>query len=117
MKSGTNQNTILSSYLPMKNYIVSNANRRKPVKQLNREKRTFNTAISGCKRAHTSKNSHGQMLNETFDDFVQRMKKQSNMSSETYEFKARTYTSSEYNHLRIKHHKRPMTKSGINGKR
>lgn len=113
-----NQNTILSSYLPMKNYMVSKANNIKPIRQqIHREKSSLKAAVSDRNGLKTAKHGQRQKAGETFDQFVERMKKQSNRSADTYGFKPRPYTSSGYGQLRIKHQKRPTAKSGVGCKR
>lgn len=87
----------------------------KPVRQGQRERKTMvknsNSDRNGLKSA---KNAQRQSSKETFDDFVIRMKKEASKSSENqYGTRIRPYTSSGYGQLRIKHQKRPITKSGL----
>ena len=100
----------------MKNYMVNNFSNIRPIRQIQRDKKSTKAPISDRNGVKTAKYAQRQNSKESFDNFVQRMKKD-NKSTETYGFKARPYTSNGYNHLRIKHQQRPMTKSRTDGKR
>lgn len=105
--------TILSSYLPLKNYMVKDNGLTKPVRQAQQEKKIIKQAISERHGNRTSKNICKQSSNETFDDFVVRMQKQEeNFTENQYGQRVRPYTSNGYGQLRIKHQRRPCTKSG-----
>ena len=59
-------------------------------------------------------NVEEQSSKETFEEFVNRMKTQSSKPSENqYEARVRPLTWGGYGQLRIKHQKRPASKSGI----
>ena len=107
-------NTILSSYLPHKNFMAKEPNLIKPVRQMQRDKKSaLKSAFSERNGTRTAKNANRQTSKETFDEFVKRMHKENDTSSEqTYGTKVRPYTSNGYGQLRIKHQKRPTTKSG-----
>ena len=121
-KSSTNQvkgpTTILSSYLPLKHYMVKEMNFSRPVRQMQREKKhTLKTPFSQRNGLGTAKNAMRKNPNETFDEFVFRMKKQ--QSKNQYPqvvHRTRPYTSSGWSNLRIKQNKRPSSKSGVNVK-
>lgn len=113
LNSMKHQNTILSSYLPLKNFMGKDMQNIKPVRQKQGESKGIpKSSISDRQGLRTAK--HGQRYNskETFDDFVSRMKKQKT-NENSYGSKPRPYTSNGYGQLRIKNHKRPKTKSGI----
>lgn len=114
MENLTSQNTILSSYLPLKNYIGTNAHNIKPIRQLQREKRSLKSAISDRKGLKTTKNNN-KRDSETFDDFVTRMKNETQPGER--QTKQRPYTSSGYAQFRIKNSKRSGTRTRAIGKR
>jgi hypothetical protein len=105
--------TILSSYLPLKSYMVKETALSKPVRQAQQEKKIIKQAISERQGCRTAKNIIQQDSKETFDDFVIRMQKQEEKFTENhYGQRVRPYTSGGYGQLRIKHQRRPYTKSG-----
>ena len=110
--------TILSSYMPMKNYLSKDATQIKPVRQTIQERRTnIKSAVSQRCGSKTSKNQNRQNSKESFDQFVVRMNNQEqHFTTNQYAQRARPATSSGYGQLRIKHQKRPYTKSGISTK-
>ena len=108
-----NHPTILSSYLPLKSYMVKEKALSKPVRQTQHEKRYPKQAISERHGSRTAKNNCTQNSKETFDEFVLRMQHQEDKFAENqYGQRVRPYTSSGYGQLRIKHQRRPCTKSG-----
>jgi hypothetical protein len=113
LNSLKHQHTILSSYLPGKNFMGSDINDIKPVRQMqNEKKRTLKSSTSDRQRLRTAKNGRRSNSNEKFDDFVIRMKKDK-PNENTYGIKQRPYTSNGYGPSKIKNQKSPNAKSKI----
>ncbi|CAI2387511.1 unnamed protein product [Moneuplotes crassus] len=103
------KNNVFSSYLPLQNYMVSRASRIKPVRQMQREKRSFKSAISDRKGNRTVKNAQALDSKETFEDFVEKMQRE--IKPIEAKPKQRPYTSNGQNQFRIKNQRRTLAKS------
>lgn len=116
-KSSMSQNrhptTILPSYLPLKKYMVKDMNNMKPVRQAQREKKsTVKAPFSQRTGAHTAKNCQRNYSKETFEEFMKKVNNEKQYDN-TYANKSRPYTSSGWGQVRIRTHKKPITKSNL----
>lgn len=91
--SQTRQHTILPSYLPLKKYMAREIGNMKPVRQMNREKKSIlKTPFSQRNGACTSKNGHRSTSKETFEEFVTKARKDQRFDN-IYNTRIRPYTS------------------------
>lgn len=95
--------------------MVKEMNFSKPVRQGYADKKpSLKTPFSQRNGTRTAKNMVRHTSKETFDDFVHRMKnKQTRITENSYSNKARPYTSNGCGGLRIKHHRKPLQKTGM----